>query len=161
VVALSEILQRFRFHGVPGAAAPAGVPVDRTKDIQEELAPVFAALDEVQRRASELVADAARDAAVRHATSLEEADRILAAARTGAVAERADAAAQRLAVAQQERERLVSAGREEAARIERVAEERMPAVVAATVEQALAPLLRPGNRQTGAASGADRRGRVP
>lgn len=146
VVALSEILQRFRFHGVPGAAAPTGVPVDRTRDIEDELAPVFAALDGVQRRATALVAGAERAAALRRATAVEEADRIVASAWSAAIAARADAAAATLGVAAQERDSLLVAGRVEVERIGRVAEERMPAVAASAVQRVLASLVAPSER---------------
>ena len=62
VAALSDILRRFRFHGVPGAPAVVAVPADRAAEVESELAPVFATLDAAQRSSRELVAAAQSDA---------------------------------------------------------------------------------------------------
>ncbi len=136
--ALGEILRRFRFHGVPGAPAPAGVPVDRGEELDAELLPVFSALESTQHLAADVVAAAARDAARHRADTLEHGRRLVAEARARASTARAEAAAVHLARAQAERDQVLAAAQTEADRIDRVAAERIPVLVDAVVRRVLA-----------------------
>lgn len=154
-MAISDLLRRFRFHGVPGAPAAAAVPTDRTRDIEAELAPVFAALDHVQRRAIELRATAQGDAARRRSETVRDCRRIVSEARADAGAAQAAAAATCLAQMQRERGALLAAGREEADRTARVAAQRMPDLVDQAVRRVFssvsadgAVLSAPGGSQT-------------
>lgn len=134
---LGEILRRFRFHGVPGAPRSAAVPAEGATRIEAELAPVFSALEEAQRRSSDIVAAAEADAARRRAEAGERSRRIVAEAQAAAGPARAEAVDERLARAAGEQEQLRADGRLEAERIERVAAERTPALVEAVVRRVL------------------------
>lgn len=59
---LAQLLRRLRRHAVPGRAQPAAVPVDRTAEMREELAPVFALLEPVVEATSAQLELAARQA---------------------------------------------------------------------------------------------------
>lgn len=137
MVGLGEILRRFRFHGVPGAPLAVGVPGDRTSEIARELAPVFSALEEPQRRARAMVEEAERHAARRRAEAAVHADRLLAEARAGAPAARAQVVTDRLAGAEDRSRRELAAGKAEADRVDRVVAERLPAMVDEVVRRAL------------------------
>jgi len=134
---LSEILRRFRFHGVPGTPALVPVPVDRTAEVETELTPVFAALTEVQRVAAATVDTAEREARARRAAAAEEAQRIVAEARGGVVAARDDAAAARLAEAEAERRGVLAAGETEAERVGRLSGARVDALAELVVARVL------------------------
>lgn len=136
--AVGDILRRFRFHGVPGAPAPAGIPFDRSGAIEAELAPIFSSLEAAQDRSAALVEAASGDATRRRAEVAERVHRILAQARVDADATRADTAAVRLAHAARQRSALVAQAQEEAERIERVAAERTPGLVEELVARVLA-----------------------
>lgn len=138
MASLGDILRRFRFHGVPGAPARAGVPADRAAELETELAPVFSLLEAAQRHADELIRRAAADAARRRAEGSEHARRIVARAHVEAEAARTESAAVRLARAEGEMRALLAEAAEEAARIERVASQRTPALVDELVRRALA-----------------------
>jgi vacuolar-type H+-ATPase subunit H len=144
VPALSEILRRFRSHGVPGAPAVAAVPADHRQAVANELAPVFAALDEVQRRARGLTADAEAYAAAHREEATLRARRILADARSGAGNVQVDAMKASLAHTQRQRVLTLANGRQEAARIERVAAQRVPLLVDDTVRRVLASVAPTG-----------------
>jgi len=135
---LGDILRRFRFHGVPGAPSTIGVPADRTAELEAELTPVLAALDDSQRRAIELVSMAEHQAAQRRAAATEQGRRVIANARARAGPARAEAAAERLAVAEPERTKVLSTGVSEAERIWRLAGERTPALADRVVALVLA-----------------------
>ena len=94
MVALREVLSRFRPAGVAGASAGAAVPADRTADRDAELAPVFAALDDTQAQAREILARAARQAEAIRADGERQAQQILRDARDRAPLEREAAARQ-------------------------------------------------------------------
>ncbi len=98
MAAIGDILQRFRFHGVPGAPAPAGVPVDRAAAIEVELAPVFSLLEAAQKSAAELDEQAMAYAARSRSEATGDAQRVLAQARLDAIAARADSAAAHIAL---------------------------------------------------------------
>ena len=136
--ALSEILRRFRSHGVPGAPSVIAVPADRATEAAHELDPVFAALQPAQRLSREVVSAAESEALRRRARAHEQARQLLEGARSGAAAARAQAAASRLEAGEAECNRVLAEGRLEAERMARRAEERMPALVDQVVSRVLA-----------------------
>lgn len=136
--ALGDVLRRFRFHGVPGAPTVVAVPADRTAELESELAPVFAALEDAQRAAADAVTAAEHRARERRAVAITEGERIVAAARAGVTAARDEAASARLTSAESEARQVIEAGRTEAARVVRVAAQRADAVAELVVTRILA-----------------------
>jgi hypothetical protein len=128
-----DLLERFRPVGAPGAAAPAGVPVDRVAELSRELQPVFDELLEVQERCAELRAAAEVEARRRRDRGAEEARTIVAAARLDAEAQRADAAGRVREEAERESAATVAAAEREAAEIRRRVAERLDDHVARVV----------------------------
>ncbi|MEV4089067.1 hypothetical protein AB0J43_53270, partial [Nonomuraea fuscirosea] len=78
---LREFAGRFRPAGVPGAAAPAGVPADLRACRETELEPVFAALAETVKTCSDLREQAAEYARETERRTRERCESILADAR--------------------------------------------------------------------------------
>ena len=126
--AFAGILRQFR-SGVPGAPVSAGVPVDRRAELEAELAPVLALLEQPQREADAIVSAARAEADRRRAVATEAATQFVAQARAAAAAEQRRAAADRLAGADAERRSLLDAAAAEADRIDRKAQERVPSLV--------------------------------
>lgn len=91
--AVRELLERFRPAGAPGRAGAAGVPADREKLAADELAPVFAALAEVERECDRIRQEAADAAAARRTDAAASARATVARARSEAAGIRAAAAA--------------------------------------------------------------------
>jgi hypothetical protein len=89
-----DLLQRFRPVGTPGAAAPAGVPVDRVAELSRELQPVFDALADVQEEAGRIRAIATAEARARLTAAEQQAAVLVDAARRDAGAARAEVAAE-------------------------------------------------------------------
>jgi hypothetical protein len=58
-----DFLYRFRPAGAPGAAAEAGVPIDRTAELTAELEPLFASLARTERECANIRDHAKADAA--------------------------------------------------------------------------------------------------
>ena len=133
----ADILRRFRFHAVPGAPAPAGVPVDKTTQLEAELAPVFSMLEGVQLRAEEIVDEALADAARRRSETDERGRRIVAQARKEAVSARSGSAATLLSHMERQRTALLAEARREARRVESNAAERTPSLVEMLVQRVL------------------------
>jgi len=138
MTALGEILRRFRFHGVPGAPIILGVPADRTTVLRAELAPVFAALEDAQRGAAQLVATAEHDAMDRRVAAVEEGRRLVAEAHAGSAAARTEAVDARLDVAEAECRRVLAEGQAEAQRVAHLAAERTDALVDLVVQHVMA-----------------------
>jgi hypothetical protein len=138
VASPTDFLRRFRLHVVPGAPAAVPAPADRAGELEAEVAPIFAALEEAQRHAAAIVAEAERAAAAARTRAAADGQRLIAAARADSAAARADAAGTRLADADRARERLLADGRAEADRVARVAAERMPALIDDVVRRVLA-----------------------
>jgi hypothetical protein len=124
-----ELLQRFRPAGTPGAAAPAGVPADRTAELGRELQPVFDELAGTVAEVAGIRQAAAEEARDRRERAAAQARGIVESARRRAEAERADAAARILGHSEQEKASTVAAARREAADIARRADERSAAYV--------------------------------
>lgn len=138
MAAIGDFLRRFRFHGVPGAPTAVGIPTDHATELEHELAPVFAALDDAQRRAAAIVPAAEEAAATRRAEASAEGRRLVAVARADAPAARAEAFAARMAQTEVEVRQVLDAGEAEATRVTSVATERLPALVDRVVAYVLA-----------------------
>lgn len=135
--AFGGFLRHFR-GGVPGAPSVAGVPVDRRAELERELAPVFAALDDAQRDAGRIVADARDAAAAARARAEAGAAGIVAQARAGQSAEQQTAAATRMAATRTACAAIAAAADADAERIRRAAAAQTPALIDAIVAQLLA-----------------------
>lgn len=88
-----DLLLRFRPSGAPGAAGPAGVPVDVSAQWSAELAPVFAALAATEDECTAVASEGLRRADQARATMRTRADALRAGLHQQAEAERAMAAA--------------------------------------------------------------------
>jgi hypothetical protein len=130
---LRDVVRWLRPAGAPGAAAPAGVPVDRAEEANAELAPVFAALEPAMAIAAELLARAAEDAEEIRQRGAGEVEAILADAHRRAEVGRAAAAARAVESSRDERAALLADARAQAAAISRRADERLPDLVARVV----------------------------
>jgi vacuolar-type H+-ATPase subunit H len=130
---LRDFLERFRPAGAPGAAASAGVPADRSRELEAELNPVLALLEGVDAECARIVARARHDAGL-----------IIAAARDGAAAHLADADQRArsardevmreiLAVARAEAAAAAADAARQASRERELAGQRIPALVAQAV----------------------------
>lgn len=141
---IRAFLERFRPAGAPGAAA-AAVPADRRTTLAAELEPVFALLDDAEEECRRLLDEAeARAQSIRRAAG-DEAAALVEQAHADAAAERATAAATVRKAAEEEREALAAAAEEEARRIDAVAGERLPDLVARAL-RSVDPGGRPGER---------------
>src|ERR1019366_2770932 len=98
----------------------------------------FAALDEYQLRAADLVEHAARNAARSKTAAIEQGRQLVAEARTTADREREEAATAVRAQGVLERDRLLGEAQRESDRIGRVALERTPTLVNDVVQRILA-----------------------
>lgn len=128
-VNLAQFLRRLRRHGVPGPAAPAGVPADLAAEIEVELQPVFAALEPVVRGTEEARAHAAEDAAAAVGRAEATAGRRIGDAHRRSAAVTAEETARRLHRSEQDRAGLLDAARAEADWLRVSAAERAPARV--------------------------------
>ncbi|GGO62421.1 hypothetical protein [Nonomuraea cavernae] len=93
MIRLGDFLARFRPSGVPGAAAPAGVPEDYVADQAEELEPIFSALADIQAACANEREHAQRRGDRMRARAHDRAAAIVASAHAEADAERARSAA--------------------------------------------------------------------
>jgi vacuolar-type H+-ATPase subunit H len=126
---LTGLLERLRRTG--------GVPAAAGDDLGAELAPVFAALDELERRAAAVRSASEAGRAHLEAETGEEIERIMAEARARADAERDEALRAGLRAADAEAAAIVRQGELEAERIRDVGATRVPDVAAAAVERIL------------------------
>jgi hypothetical protein len=129
-----DLLARFRPVGAPGAAAPAGVPVDRVAELDRELQPIFDALAATELEAVRIRTTAAAEARRRTAAAEEEARAIVDAARRDAEVRRAEAAAAILRQGEREAAASRSAAEREAAGLTARAQHRLPDLVAQVVD---------------------------
>ena len=134
----SELLRRFRLMAVPGSAAVAAVPADRSEALRMGLEPVFAALRVINEGTAATVARAEAEGQARRARAAEEASEIVARARGMTRDVRAEASADLLAGAAIERRDLVEAARQRAAAIDDHAERGMQPAVDELVRRVLA-----------------------
>ncbi len=126
---LRDFLTRFRPAGSPGAAARAGVPADRSGELEAEVASVLARLDESEAERGRLIAQARRDAEQIVAAARSAADAIAADGAQRAETVREQAAQQVVAAARTQADRTTQVATEQAAQIRELARERMPALV--------------------------------
>jgi hypothetical protein len=140
VARVRGILDRLRPAGAPGAAARAGVPVDRRESLDRELAPAFAHLEPVLRECAQITREAADAARRREAEAASQANDIIAGARTASEAERAQAAAAAHTSAASETERILGEARAQALEVRRRGEQRRSPLVARVVDLVRADL---------------------
>jgi len=126
---LRDFLTRFRPAGSPGAAARAGVPVDRSGELEAEVAPVLARLDDTEAECDRLIAQARREAEQIVAAARSAADAIAADAAQRADTVREQVAQQVLAAARRQSARATQAATQQAAQIRDLARQRTPALV--------------------------------
>ncbi|HEY1346347.1 MAG TPA: hypothetical protein VGF54_15275 [Streptosporangiaceae bacterium] len=127
--ATRAFLDRFRPAGAPGAAGGAGVPADLARELDAEVGPVLALLDDTHAECKRIVAaawlEADRIAAGAHAGAArigQEAGRLARMARD-------DAAGAVLAQARAEASEAEADAGRRAARIRRLAKRRLPELV--------------------------------
>jgi hypothetical protein len=130
---LRDFLARFRPAGAPGAAR-AGVPADRAREVQAEVAPVLALLEGTDAECARIIAQARRDAGQRTAAAQAEAATIAADAARRADVAREAAAGQVMASARDEVARTVRDAREQAAKTREQAGRSMAALVGRTAD---------------------------
>jgi vacuolar-type H+-ATPase subunit H len=130
---LRDFLTRFRPAGSPGAAA--GVPADRSGELESEVAPVLTLLDDTETERECLIAQARPDA-----------EQIVAAARSEAAAIAADAAQRAETVREQAAQRAMTAAREQALAEVTLALEEQELADAARLRLAVSPGRRPEAR---------------
>ncbi len=134
----SELLRRFRLMAVPGPAAIAAVPVDRSEVLRMELEPVFAALRDVNEDVEATVAGAEAEGQARRTRAAQEASEIVATARSMTRDARAEAAAVLLDGAADESRALLGDGRRRATAISEIAEHGIQPAVDELVRRVLA-----------------------
>ena len=134
---LADILRRFRFHVAPGAPNVVGVPVDRARAIDDELAPVFDALEDAQREADLIVASAAAEAERSRNRARDEGQARLAAAENRVAAVSAEVATATLQGADDDARRIVAEAHDRAAQIAARVDEHSPALVEQVVRRVL------------------------
>jgi nucleotide-binding universal stress UspA family protein len=132
--ALRDFLARFRPAGPPGAAARAGVPADRSRELEAEVGPVLALLESTDAERERIIAQARRDAGQITAEAQAEAAAIAADAEQRAKRAREEAARQVVALARDEAAGTVEGARQQAIRTRELARQRMPALVSQAVE---------------------------
>lgn len=118
---VSNWLDRFRRPGVPAAAS---------EELDAELLPVFATLDEIEQEAAAIRIEADAEAARRIEAAALEAERILVRWRREAEAERVRAEADRREAVASEARSIELRAEAEAAELRERGLERMPALVA-------------------------------
>ncbi len=131
---LRDFLARFRPAGAPGAAR-AGVPADRSRELEAEVRPVLALLDGTDAERERIIAQARHDAEQITAAARAEAAVIAAEAGQRAEAARDEVARQVMALARDEAAQSVAAARRQARRTRELARQRMPALVSLAVEE--------------------------
>jgi cell division septum initiation protein DivIVA len=126
---LRDFLDRFRPAGAPGAAARAGIPADRSRELATEVDPVLALLDGVGAERERIILQARRDAGQVMTAARAEAAAITADAGQRAQAARDEAARRVLARAKDEAASAVAGAVRDAARTRELARQRMPSLV--------------------------------
>jgi vacuolar-type H+-ATPase subunit H len=129
-----DLLYRFRPAGAPGAAAAAGVPVDRRADLTAELEPLFARLASTEEECSRIRERGRDEAEAIRRRAAERAQAIVAAADARTQAERDSATARLWQRGETESSALLAAAQQEAAAVRERAAERMPTHVARVLE---------------------------
>jgi cell division septum initiation protein DivIVA len=125
---LRDFLSRFRPAGAPGAAARVGVPADRSRELEAEVGPVLALLEDVDAECARILDQARRDADDVRAAALAQAAAITADGDRTAQGVGEEAARQVLDEARNEASQAVETAQRQAARIRELARLRMPAL---------------------------------
>ncbi len=128
-----DFLDRFRPAGAPGAAARAGVPADRVRELAAEVEPVLVLLDDVHAECDRILAEAQQEAARIAAQAQAEVSRIGRDAERRARAARDGAASGVLTQARAEAQQAAAGADKQALAVRRLAKRRMPGLVAAAV----------------------------
>lgn len=136
-----DFLARFRPVGTPGAAATAGVPVDRSRELDAELGPVLDALAGTQAQAAAIRVAAADEAARRRRDGLTRADALLLSGQDRAAAERTATLSAARAAAEVTVAQMVEDARTEADAIADRVATRLPGLVAEVVAAVRSELL--------------------
>ena len=123
-----DFLERFRPAGAPGAAARAGVPADRGRELDGELVPVLKLLDETYRECGQIVARAREEAARITDGARERAAAMAADAARQASAARDEAGRAVLTAARGACDREIARAERRAARTGELARHRIPAL---------------------------------
>jgi len=131
---LRDFLAHLRPAGAPGAAARAGGPADQSRELEAEVGPVLALLEDAAAEREQIIAQARREADEITAAARAEAAAIAADADRRARAARAEAARQAMTLAQVETARSVDSARRQAVRTRELAGQRLPALVSHTVD---------------------------
>jgi vacuolar-type H+-ATPase subunit H len=129
-----DSLDRFRPAGAPGAAARAGVPADRLRELSDELAPVLAALDGTDAECARILARARDEAQRITAAAGAQAAAILADADQRANTAREAATRQSFAAARTAAGRAVADAERQAADMCELAERRIPVLAGRAVD---------------------------
>jgi len=127
-----DFLSRFRPAGAPGPGR-AAVPADRRRELESELGPVLALLDEPSAECADILSAAQRDAERIVSTARAEAQGLTSAARERAADHAAELVRQAVAAARTEAAAIVAAGEAEAASITERSRERVPALAGRAV----------------------------
>lgn len=130
---LRDFLERFRPAGAPGAAASAGVPADRSRELEAELSPVLALLEGVDSECGRIVAQARHDAEQIIAAARDAAAADLAGADQRARSARDEITREILAGARAEAATAVADAARQASRERELASQRLPALVSRAV----------------------------
>ena len=131
---LRDFLTRFRPAGSPGAAARAGVPADRSGELESEVAPVLALLDDTQAERERLITQAHGEAEQIVAAARSAASVISADAAQRAETLREQAARQVMTAARRQAARTADHARHQAAQISELARQRMPVLISQVVD---------------------------
>ncbi|MDY7087895.1 MAG: hypothetical protein SYR96_22660 [Actinomycetota bacterium] len=126
---LRELLDRFRSAGPPGPPAPAAVPADRRSRLEDEVAPVFAALASTAEQAAGMVAAARAEAEHIRDQGRREADALIGRAEQERQAGYAEAFAETRGAAARRSAASAAKALRSADEIARVAAQRRPALV--------------------------------
>ena len=134
MTALHAFLERFRPAGAPGAPDSAGVPANRSRELEAELSPVLSLLDEVDSESAHIIERARHDAGHVIAAARDQAAAQLAGSARRARAARDEAAQAVLAAAQAEAAATVASAARRASQARERAEPRIPALASKAVE---------------------------
>jgi vacuolar-type H+-ATPase subunit H len=138
--------------GTPGAAARAGVPVDRPTEAAAELEPILALLGEAESASAAVRERVRQDAEAIGRQARARADGLVAEARARAGGERAATAARARARGQAESARLTGQAERLATARRELAEQRLPGYVGRVVA-----MVRAAGEETAAAGQGDLR----
>jgi vacuolar-type H+-ATPase subunit H len=130
---LSNLLRRFRYGGIPGAAVASAVPVDHRAELEAELGPVLIKFAEVDSDATNLLAEADSRAAEELATAQSRAQELVLQARRNAPRLRAQATVDVVARAEQQAQAIADGARGDAERIDALSAEHIRPLAASIV----------------------------